>query len=83
MWDTTLPSYFTDADYYCRMWRSPYEVIETGLPVTHHNAGGSTYKSEPYRNRVNDYTFDLYEQFYITKWGGTFRYETYKTPFNR
>jgi hypothetical protein len=83
LWDSNLPSYFTDADYYCRIWRSPYEEIETGLPVIHHNLGGSTYKSDPYRNKVNDCTFKLYEQFYIKKWGGTFRYEKYTTPFNR
>ncbi|AJY74191.1 glycosyltransferase family 2 protein [Paenibacillus beijingensis] len=82
-WDTNLPSYYTDCDYYWRMKHSPYEIIETGLPVTHHNGGGTTHKSDSYKGKVNECTFKLYEQFYITKWGGTWYAEKYPTPFNR
>jgi hypothetical protein len=83
LWDTNLPSYFTDCDYYWRMKHSPYEVIETGLPVTHHNAGGSTHKSDLYRSKINVSTFPLYEQFYIKKWGGSWFHEKYQSPFNQ
>jgi hypothetical protein len=83
LWDSNLPSYFTDCDYYWRMRHSPYEVVETGLPVIHHNAGGTTHKSDLYMSKVNDCTFKLYDQFYTKKWGGTWYAEKYNTPFNR
>lgn len=82
-WDTNLPMYFSDIDWYRRMKLCSYELIQTGLGVTHHNEGASTVKSDPYLTEIHRTTFPLYEQYYIAKWGGGMGGETYTLPFNR
>ncbi len=81
-WDTLLPQYFADNDYYRRINLAGYEVIETGLPVTHANGGSSTIKTDSRRMFLNSVTFPLYERYYATKWGGPPGRETYRRPFN-
>lgn len=81
-WDTTLPQYFADNDYYRRIRLAGYDVIETGLQVTHANSGSSTIKSDSRRMFLNSVTFPLYERYYATKWGGPPGRETYQRPFN-
>src|SRR5262249_22156848 len=81
-WDTTLPQYFADGDYYQRVRCAGYEIINTGLPVTHHNSGSNTFKSDPQRRFLNSVTFPLYERYYAAKWGGLPGHETYSWPFN-
>jgi predicted O-methyltransferase YrrM len=81
-WDTTLPQYFADGDYYLRVRRAGYEIINTGLHVTHHNNASSTLKSDPRRRFLNSVTFPLYERYYTAKWGGLPGNETYDWPFN-
>jgi hypothetical protein len=68
-WDTTMPQYFSDIDYYRRVQNAGFEHIFTGLGVVHHNDGMSTVKSDSYRKAVNDATWPLYEQYYVSKWG--------------
>ena len=79
-WDTTLPQYFADNDYYRRIALAGYEVIDTGLPVHHH--ASQTIKSEPHRLFLNSVTFPLYEQYYVAKWGGRPGSEQFTIPFN-
>jgi len=81
-WDTTLPQYFADEDYYLRVRLAGYELINTGLPMIHHTNGSSTLKSDPRRRCLNSVTFPLYERYYTDKWGGLPRSETYDWPFN-
>jgi predicted O-methyltransferase YrrM len=69
-WDTTLPHYFADNDYYRRLRLYGYEIVDTGLAVTHHNDASSTVKSEPTRGFLNGVTFPLYASYYAAKWGG-------------
>jgi predicted O-methyltransferase YrrM len=81
-WDTTLPLYFADDDYYRRVRLAGYEFINTGLQVIHHNNGSSTLKSDPRLMFLNNVTFPLYERYYTAKWGGLPGSETYDWPFN-
>ncbi|OGX61199.1 MAG: hypothetical protein A2189_06380 [Paenibacillus sp. RIFOXYA1_FULL_44_5] len=81
-WDTNLPQYFSDNDYYRRMRLAGYEMIESGLPVTHQN-GSSTLHADPYRNMVNGILFPLHAQYYGKKWDGEPGSEQYSIPFNR
>lgn len=80
-WDTNLPQYFSDNDYYRRVRLAGYETPATGLSVLHHN-GSSTIKSDPYRNFINGITFPLYAKYYSAKWGGEPNREIYDSPFN-
>jgi len=81
-WDTLLPQYFADNDYYRRVRLAGYEVIETGLPVIHAEGGSNTIKSDRRRLFLNSVTFPLYEKYYTTKWGGSPGRETYRNAFN-
>ena len=80
-WDTNLPQYFSDNDYYRRMRLTGYETLETYLGVRHN--ASSTIKSDPQRLFVNSITFPLFAEYYRKKWGGDPRRETYETPFNK
>lgn len=82
-WDSNLPQYFADNDYYRRLQLAGFEVIETGLPVLHHNDASSTIKSDAERAFLNAITFPLYEEYYRRKWGGTPGKETFIKSFNR
>ncbi|WCR24893.1 hypothetical protein L3476_16040 [Paenibacillus thiaminolyticus] len=82
-WDTELPMYFSDQDWYRRVLLSGYEIAHTGLGVTHHNDGASTVKSDPYLTLLHQVTFPLYYSYYQRKWGGPLGQETYILPFNQ
>ena len=81
-WDTILPNYFADNDYYRRLRLAGYEVIETSLPVTHVGGGINTINSDPRRRFLNGVAYPLYERYYAAKWGGTPGREMYVQPFN-
>lgn len=81
LWDQNLPAYFSDNDWYRRLDLAGWEKVESMVPVLHH--GSQTINSDPELKRVNSITFPLYEQYYVAKWGGGPRHETYQTPFNR
>ncbi len=80
-WDTVLPQYFADNDYYRRLRLAGWETLESGLPVEHHNGASSTIKADPWRNHLNGVTFPLYEKYYAMKWGGPAGSERFETPF--
>lgn len=82
-WDYTyLPGYFSDTDMYRRLALAGYGWLKTELPVTHHDGGGNTYKSDPLRATIQQITTPLYLRYYHTKWGGYPGQEQYVTPFN-
>jgi hypothetical protein len=82
-WDITLPQYFADNDYYRRLRLAGYEIIDTGLGVTHHCGASATIKSDRRRAVMNSATFNLYGEYYRRKWGGTPDKETFTKPFNQ
>ncbi|WP_152397001.1 glycosyltransferase family 2 protein [Paenibacillus guangzhouensis] len=82
-WDITFPRYFADQDYYWRLTLAGYPVMKTNHIVTHHNGGGTTFKSDPQLARLHNVTFPLYERYYVAKWGGKPHQELYTKPFNR
>jgi hypothetical protein len=81
-WDTNLPQYFADNDYYRRVELAGYKIFEVGVGVTHHEGGSCTLKSDPERARMNAVTFPLYQKYYEAKWGGPPGGETFVQPFN-
>lgn len=81
-WDTCLPQYFSDNDYYRRLRLAGWETIDTGLPVLHHEDASNTLKADPQRLQSNNITFPLYAQYYAAKWGGAPGEEQYTQPFN-
>jgi len=81
-WDTNLPQYFADNDYYRRVKLAGYQIIEASLEVTHHEGGSCTLKSDPVRAHLNGVTFPLYQKYYEAKWGGPPGAEQFHQPFN-
>ena len=81
-WDTNLPQYFADNDYYRRVKLAGYKLIEAGLKVIHHEGGSCTLKSDPIRAHLNGVTFPLYQRYYEAKWGGPPGAEQFRQPFN-
>jgi hypothetical protein len=80
LWDTRLPQYFADNDYYRRLRLGGWELLDTGLPVRHE--ASSTLRACPRRSFLNSVTFPLYQQYYAAKWGGPAGGETFDRPFN-
>jgi glycosyltransferase involved in cell wall biosynthesis len=79
-WDTNLPQYFADNDYYRRMKLAGYAMLESGLEVNH--TPSQTINSDPKLKFLNSVTFPLYRQYYTQKWGGEPGQETFVQPFN-
>jgi hypothetical protein len=80
LWDTVLPQYFADTDFYRRIALAGYERVESGLPVLHEVS--ATIKSDPWLMFLNHQTFPLYEQYFAAKWGGKKGQESFVRPFN-
>ncbi|MCY9511505.1 glycosyltransferase family 2 protein [Paenibacillus larvae] len=83
LWDTYLPKYFADGDYYRRLNLAGYPQINTEVPIMHHNSGASTVKSDASLAAVHNATFSQYLRYYVVKWGGEPGQEAYTAPFNR
>lgn len=81
-WDAALPQYFADNDYYRRLRLGGFEIVETGLPVAHHNDASSTLKSDSARAHLHGALFPLYEQYYAARWGGGTHAERFTRPFD-
>jgi len=81
-WDPALPQYFADNDWYRRLRLAGWEVLDTGLPVTHHNDASSTVKSDAVLAHANAVLFPLHERYYAAKWGGGAGHESFARPWN-
>lgn len=83
-YDTNLPAYFSDNDWYYRLDLAGWERINTGIEVGHgpDGNGSQTINSDPYLKAVNGITFPLYRQYYVAKWGGEPGKEKFRVPFN-
>lgn len=80
-WDTTLPQYYCDTDWYYRVKLAGWECIDTNLTDVKHE-GSATINSSPFRKLHNSVTFPLYRQYYLSKWGGDPGQEKFTRPFN-
>jgi hypothetical protein len=78
-YDTNLPWYFSDNDYFYRMDLAGWARIDSNIQVGH--GGSQTINSDPYLRHVNGVTFPLYGEYYRAKWGGTPGQETFIHPF--
>ena len=81
LWDTNLPSYFSDNDFYRRVELAGYEKINTNIAVDH--VGSQTINSDEEWKFMNSMTFPIYGAYYERKWGGSPGRETFTRPFNR
>jgi len=81
LWDTNLPQYFSDNDYYRRIDLAGYEKIDTRIPVNH--TPSTTINSDPELKFLKNVTFPIYETYYTRKWGGPPGKERFRGPFNR
>lgn len=79
-WDTNLPQYFSDNDYFRRLKLAKWECIDSGIEVGH--LASSTINSDPYLRHMNGITFPIYGEYYRQKWGGTPGEERFTLPFN-
>ncbi|MBD0381610.1 glycosyltransferase family 2 protein [Paenibacillus sp. WST5] len=79
--DTILPHDFAEQDYYRRMSLLGFEIVDSGLPVTHHNDGASTYKSDEELQFIRVKTRPFYLNYYQDKWGGPPGGETHEQLF--
>lgn len=83
--DIVFPQYFADYDYFKRMELKGWSIIQSEFSskVRHLNDGSNTIKNHPHLKLTQNYTFPLYEQYYVYKWGGKLGQEKYKVPFNK
>lgn len=60
-WNRFLLQYFLDNDYYDRLERAGYPVVDMKLPCKHHNDASSTIKSDPHLSAFNSVFFPVCE----------------------
>jgi GT2 family glycosyltransferase len=82
LWDSSLPWYWADDDYFRRLRLSGMSVIEAGGEHVKH-VGSATINSDERMMVINHATFPLYEAYYERRWGGKKGTERYAHPFNR
>ena len=82
-WDTYLPVYYTDVDFYYRLRLAGVRLVETDLPVKHMEQGSNAMKADPTLRQFITSNYPAWRQYYIAKWGGERDQERYSTPFNR
>jgi hypothetical protein len=78
-YDTNLPAYFSDNDWYYRARLAGWDLMESHIEIGH--VGSQTINSDPYLQHVNAITFPLYRTYYMQKWGGEPGAEQFKQPF--
>lgn len=80
-WDTNFASYFSDQDTRRRLNLSGWETIDTNIQGINHE-GSATIRSDAKLEFLNTQTFPLYQNYYLSKWGGQPGEETFSIPFN-
>lgn len=83
-YDTILPAYFSDNDWYRRCDLAGWERINSNIPVEHgvNGQGSQTINSDPRLKFLTLVTFDIYRAYYRFKWGGVPGEESFAVPFN-
>ena len=74
------PAYYEDNDYDYRCQLTGVPIV--GLPAGLRHAISSTLSSSTLYTRQNTATFAANGDYYLRKWGGLPRAETFTTPFN-
>ncbi|WP_193726698.1 glycosyltransferase family 2 protein [Paenibacillus guangzhouensis] len=82
LWDPILQVYHSDMDYFYRMRLRGFEMVPIPLPITHHNGGNSTIKSDPELMFLAMASGIICTGYYEAKWGGIPNQELFITPFN-
>jgi hypothetical protein len=82
-WDWRLfPWYYADCDYYLRIRRQGFEILQSDLKVLHHNEGSNSMKHDPYLKQLNNWYMERTHIWYQYKWGGVPGREIFDVPFN-
>lgn len=81
LWDTVFPDMYSDSDYLYRAHIAGYEFIDTELPITHHNGGSNTIKSDFKLWNLTALYAPLWLEYYKSKWGGELLGENYSVPY--
>jgi hypothetical protein len=78
--DVRLPNYFCDTDFQYWTTQNHFSIGKSILPITHYRS--QTILSDNRKLFINNFTYPLYEQYYIQKNGGKRGEEKYLIPFN-
>ncbi len=81
-WDTNLPLYYTDVDFYYRLKLAGIELVETHLPVVHQEGGSASIRADAGLCNFVNSNWSRWRDYYIRKWGGERDQERYTVPFN-
>jgi hypothetical protein len=79
-WDTNVPQYGAETDYYRRLQLAGLALEPSDLPVAH--AVSQTIKSDPARHFAHNMLNGHMQNYYTQKWGGPPHRERYKRPWN-
>ncbi len=81
-WDTNLPLYYTDVDFYYRLKLAGIDIVETRLPVTHQEGGSASVVADAAICSFVNSNWSRWRDYYMRKWGGDRDHEHYTVPFN-
>lgn len=82
-WDTAIPWYYADNDWYRRVRLAGLEVVEAGGEgVTHQNDASSTMKSDWRLALATNQQTQIARAVYIEKWGGPPERERFSVPYD-
>jgi len=79
-WDTHLPDYFADTDFFYWAKQKGFDIIQSPIEVYHYRS--QTIMSDERKLYFNKITYPLYEQYYVAKTGGKRDHETFDRPFD-
>lgn len=82
-WDTNLPWYCADQDYYRRITLAGLECAESGLGDRVEHYSSATIRSDKRIDFINGIMHPLAFQYYEKKWGGRCGSEKWTVPYNR
>ncbi|MDR5584018.1 glycosyltransferase family 2 protein [Paenibacillus larvae] len=82
LWDTVWPDIFSDYDYCQRIHIAGYDIVDTYLPLTHHNGGSNTIKKDPLLFSLTQVMGPLWLEIYKAKWGDMQVQEKYRIPYD-
>lgn len=82
-WDTNLPWYDADLDYYWRVRLAGLELAESGLKDKVEHFSSATIRSDKRLNFLNGIMHPLANLYFLAKWGGREEKDRWKVPFNR
>lgn len=81
-WDTNLPLYYTDVDFYYRLKLAGIDIVETHLPVVHQEGGSASVVADASITAFVNANWSVWRDYYIRKWGGERDHEHFTVPFN-